>query len=100
DPIAGFPATDRRVDLVDDACQLVAEDRWWNDHARVVASLEYFQVRSAGQSRFNGNAKLAFSERLWFNLLHPDQFLTVENGCFHRAKAMIRPHARQDKGVG
>jgi hypothetical protein len=63
--------------------QLVAEQRWWDNHAGVVAPAEHFNIGSAGESGADANQHIFGPDAGNGNRLYLQALSAVQNGCHH-----------------
>lgn len=68
----------------------MSEDGGRDDHLRVVAALENFQVGAAGKRGLDANADFAGLERRRRDFFKEDFFFSVEDGGFHAGSLWAR----------
>ena len=73
----------------------MSEDGGRNDHLRVVAALENFQVGAAGERGLDAEADFAGLERGRREVFDLDLFFSVQDGGFHPRR--LRPLAPELK---
>ena len=83
DAVADVPVFHVGRGLADDAGEFVAEDGGRDDHAGVVAALENFQVRAAGQRHLDGDADFAGAERWLGAFFNADVFFAMQDSGSH-----------------
>src|SRR5262249_39526692 len=84
---ADLPTLRFGVHFGDGPGEFVAKNRRGNDHPRVVSPAKDFQVRSAGQGRFNSNADLTGSQGREIELFNTNMLFAMENSCSHQRLA-------------
>jgi hypothetical protein len=78
DTIAGFPVLHGRMNLGDDAGELMPEDAGRGQHAGVVAAPEHLEVRATGQGGPDADADFALGEIRFWEVLESDILLSME----------------------
>ena len=83
DAVSGAKGGDAAADLVDSACQLVAERDGGLEHARVIAAAVDLEVGPAGERGVHTHDDLARTGLRHGNLLNAQILAAVENGGCH-----------------
>src|SRR5579872_6491506 len=89
DSIAGSEIGHTGAGLNYRAREFMTEQRWRNDHARVISAPEDFQVRSAGERRAHFDDEFSWSGLRNRHALDADVFATVENRRLHGGSPVI-----------
>ncbi len=76
-------AVDARADFFDDSGEFVAEKRWRDDHARVVAALVDLQIGAAGERDLDFDQNLAITNARDWYFFDLQIFFAVQDGSGH-----------------